>query len=142
MSSLYRTGSKLGHTLRLKLQLLAGPRAPALWERMLLGEARRLDAHIRLAEWGKAEGARRLDVDSRQFVWDLYSAYSAESIPTYILGLGRSVQGDRDNPLVRFLRGVASDPSRIEAYFDRLARERVQGGSSIEPARSREPWRC
>lgn len=127
MSSLYRTGSELGRTLRLKLQLLAGPLSPALRERMLLGEAKRLDAHIRLAEQGKRQGAIRMDVDSRQFVWDLYSAYSAESIPSYILGLGRTAPGDRDDPLVRLLREVASDPRRVDVYLDRLARDRVQG---------------
>jgi len=125
MSSLYRTGSELGRTLRLKLQLLAGPLPAALRERMLLGEARRLDAHIGLAELGKAQGAIRKDVDLRQFVWDLYSAYSAESIPSYILGLGRNAPGDRDDPLVRLLKSVANDPSKLEVYLDRLARERV-----------------
>ena len=127
MSSLYRTGSELGRTLRLKLQLLAVPLGPVLRERMLLGEAKRLDVHIGLAELGKAQGAIRMDVDSRQFVWDLYSAYSAESIPSYILGLGRSAPGDRDDPLVRLLRSVTDDPAKIDAYLDRLARERVLG---------------
>jgi len=124
MSSLFGTGTDLGRALRLKLQLLAGPLDPQLRERMLLGEARRIDAHILLAEQGKAEGSIRLDVDSRQFVWDLYSAYSAESIPSYILGLGRSMPGDHENPLVRLLRRTAADPSRIDRYLDRLRRER------------------
>lgn len=125
MSSLYVTGSKLGRTLRLKLQLLAGPLAPALRERMLLGEAKRIDAHIRLVEQGKAQGVIRADVDSQQFVWDLYSAYSTESIPSYILGLGRAVPGDREDPLVRLLKRIATDPSKIEEYLSRLKRERV-----------------
>ena len=125
MSSLFATGSELGRTLRLKLQLLAGPLPSALRERMLLGEALRLDAHIRLTEQGKAEGAIRADVDSRQFVWDLYSAYSSESIPAYILGLGRVMPGDREDPLVRLLKNVATDSSRIDVYLDRLERERV-----------------
>jgi AcrR family transcriptional regulator len=125
MSSLFTTGSELGQTLRLKLQLLAGPLSPALRERMLLGEAKRIDAHIRLAEQGKAEGAIRMDVDLRQFVWDLYAAYSTESIPSYILGLGGSLPGDREDPLVRLLKNVSTDPSRIERYLERLERERV-----------------
>jgi AcrR family transcriptional regulator len=125
MSSLFITGSGLGETLRLKLQLLAGPLSSVLRERMILGEAKRLDAHIRLAAQGKAEGSIRADVDSQQFVWDLYFAYSAESIPSYILGLGRSLPGDREDPLVRVLRTVATDPSRIEVYLKRLEQERV-----------------
>ncbi len=125
MSSLLKTGSGLGQTLRLKLQLLAGPLPPELRERMLLGEARRIDVHVRLVDQGKAEGSIRADVNSRQFVWDLYFAYSTESIPSYILGLGRSLPGDREDPLVRLLKSVATDPSRIEIYLDRLERERV-----------------
>ncbi len=125
MSSLFVTGSSLGQTLRLKLQLLAGPLSSVLRERMILGEAKRLDAHIRLAAQGKAEGSIRADVNSHQFVWDLYSAYSAESIPSYILGLGRSLPGDREDPLVRVLRAAATDPSRIELYLERLEQERV-----------------
>lgn len=128
MSSLFSTGLELGRTLRLKLQLLAGPLPPALRERMLLGEAKRLDAHMRLVELGKTQGAIRVDVDSRQFVWDLYSAYSVESIPSYILGLGRSTPGDHCDPLVRLLKSVASDPVIIDVYLDRLARKRVLVG--------------
>ena len=125
LSSLFATGSEQAQILRVKLQLLAGPLSPALRERVLLGEAKRIDLHIRLAEQGKAEGSIRPDVDSREFVWDLYYAYSTASNPAIILGLRYDAQTERDDPLVRLLRTVATDPSSIEGYLDRLMLERA-----------------
>jgi AcrR family transcriptional regulator len=125
MSSLFASGSDLGQILRFKLQLLAGPLSPGVRERIILGEARRIDAHIGLVEQGKAEGSIRQDIDSRQFVWDLYYSYSAGSNPAIILGLRHDTQDERGDPLVRLLKTVATDPSSIERYLDRLERERL-----------------
>jgi TetR/AcrR family transcriptional regulator len=125
MSSLFTTGSVLSRSLRVKLQLLASPLSPELRERVLLGEVKRIDAHIDLVERGKAEGSIRADLDSRQLVWDLYDAYSTEGIPAAMIGLRHELQSDRDNQLVHLLKTVATDPSTIERYLDRLERERV-----------------
>lgn len=125
LSSLFTTGTDLGRTLRIKLQLLAAPLSSELRERILLGEVKRIDAHITLIEKGKNEGSIRADVDSRHLVWDLYDAYSTESIPAAMIGLRRELQSERDDQLVRLLRTVATEPTKIERYLDRLERERL-----------------
>jgi AcrR family transcriptional regulator len=124
MSSLSASGAGLGRVLRLKLQLLGGPLSSPLREKMLQGESWRFDAHVRLIEQGKAEGSIRLDVGSTRCVWDLYYAYSTESIPAYMLGLSRDMRVEREDLVVRLLKDVATDPSQIERYVHRLDRER------------------
>lgn len=123
MSSFSESGAELGRTLRLKLQLLGSPLSPFLREKMLLGEAKRFDAHVGLVEQGKAEGSIRQDISARQCVWDLYYAYSTESIPAYMLGLGGNMPSEREDLLVRVLKNMATDPARVGLYIERLQKE-------------------
>ena len=113
-------GSRLQRALRLKTQFLASPLSAELRERMVLGETRQFDAHLRMVEQGKAEGSIRQDVDARELVWDIYQALAVEGIPTFVLGLGDHWRVNRQTPLMKVLRSVAANPEQLERYIDRL----------------------